>query len=236
MTQRRARQVAAAILWCLVAGLSLRPAGAAEASGEVQIVGAETGRLLSGGGSDTPFTLRLPDGAACPGDSQEGQYRVQSFLVPQAVDPGSLEYKGLRPQAAGGWALYGVDTTTYVNKATAKAASPGGEGTIINEPSLSFAVFKPGMVAPGRYRMGVACSLFAATERFWETQIDVVADDGEPSGFSWRVISAAATPPRSAGQGNSMLGVAVAGAGMVAAVVLVMARRRSRTPTPAGRR
>ena len=53
--------------------------------------------VLEGGGSATPFGLRLPEGAACQGDSADDSYRVEAFLVPEGTDPGSVVYGELAP-------------------------------------------------------------------------------------------------------------------------------------------
>jgi hypothetical protein len=197
--------------------------------GEAVVVSAEDGSPITGGGGDTTFSLALPDGAACPGDSEEGEYRVQSFLVPASVDPGGLQYKGLRPQTEGGWALYEVDTTTYMNRPTAKATEPGGEGTIINIPAFSFAVFDPGMIPLGRARIGIACSLYSETERYWATEVEIVADDGDPAGIAWTVID----PPTDAAQGDdSSSAIPVAIAVAVGTGAVILGRRRRRGPVP----
>lgn len=214
------RAAASAVVWLTLAGSVAAPARAVPKSGDAVLVNGRGTAPVGGGGSTTLFSIRLPDGAACPGDSEEGQYRVQSFIVPATVDPGTVRYRGTRPVAENGWALYGVDTRTFVNAATAKAAAPGGEGVIINVPVFSFGVFEPGMIPAGRYVAGIACSLFAETVRYWSTEIVLVADAGESAGFAWTVVDPppGAAPTRSTPQGGRLLtlGVAVAAAGSLA--------------------
>lgn len=184
-------------LWIVVAAAVLAvsvvlggPALAVSRSaGAVVVDGADRTKVLGRGGSSTPFSIRLPDGAACPGDSEQGQYRVQGFLVPAAADPGEVVYKGLRPVVDGAWALYRTDTTTFMNAPTNKAEEPGGEGRIINLPVLSLAVFEPGMLVIGRYHLGVACSLFSETKRYWSVEVEMVADAADkPAGIGWQVV------------------------------------------------
>src|SRR5687768_17333907 len=72
-------------------------AHAAENAGPAIVVGVgptglPTGAPLDEGGSATPFTLQLPVGAACTGDSASSDYRVQSYMVPSAVDPNTLTF------------------------------------------------------------------------------------------------------------------------------------------------
>src|SRR5262245_9642793 len=62
-------------------------------AGDVVVVDAiDNSSELTGGGSAVPFTLRLPDGATCPGDSAHDQWRVQSFLIPSTVDMASVKW------------------------------------------------------------------------------------------------------------------------------------------------
>jgi len=53
------------------------------------------------GNSSTSFTLRLPSGAACGGDSAHDGYRVQSYIVPSGIDPSTLTFNSSGPVPAG---------------------------------------------------------------------------------------------------------------------------------------
>ena len=90
---RVARWGLAALVVLLAAGSC---GGTATAAQSVDVRRAEvvapSGRPIDGGGSATPFTLRLPDGAACPGDSANDGYRVNSYMVPLDVDPTTVTY------------------------------------------------------------------------------------------------------------------------------------------------
>lgn len=225
---RRAETSATIVLATVALATTLLvPSPARAQSAEDAVVVDPDGLPMTGGSGDTPFSLHLPDGAACPGDSQDGQYRVQSFLVPVTADPATLRYQGLHPETDDGWALYEVNTNTYMNRPTAVATEPGGEGAIINIPSFSFAVFEPGMLPLGRMRIGLACSLFAETERHWEAQIEIVADEDDLAGISWTVVD----PPAGAGEGGSSTsvlgGVALAALAGVGATLLIRRRGAS---------
>lgn len=228
----RLRCLAMILPFALVVSLAHTRAASAtgERAGEATIVSTDELRPLTGGDGETPFTIFLPQGAACPGDSTQEQYRVQGFLAPGDVDPGTLIYKGMRPRAEGAWALYETSSRTFMNAATDMASDPGGEGRILGLPPFSFAVFDPGMVAPGRYHIGIACSLWTETERYWSTMIDVEADDQDVAGISWTVVD----PPDGAvapdGGGVSGLSLALGAAGIVFAgltVASAVSRRRS---------
>lgn len=196
--------------------------------GTAVVIDGETAEPIAGGSSQTAFSVALPSGAACPGDSLNN-YRVQSFLVPEAVDPGTLIYQGVRPGERDGsaryWALYEVNSNTYMNRPTDIADREGGEGTIINIPSFDYAVFDPGMVPTGRAHLGVACSLFGETVRYWSTLIDVTAEADDPAGIAWTVVD---PPAASESEDGSSGGIVAAVAGAVVIGGAVVVRRRSR--------
>src|SRR5258708_693344 len=49
---------------------------------------------LDGGGSGTTFTLAIPSGAHCAGDSTRSPwYREYSYMVPKGTDPVSVNFK-----------------------------------------------------------------------------------------------------------------------------------------------
>lgn len=201
-------------------------------AGDAAIVaGPQTTRTLGGGGSATEFSLRLPQGASCPGDSANDGFRVQSFIVPAADDPGALRYRSIGPVGPGRYALYDVFTNPYVQAQTAQADAPGGPGRIVNLPSFSFEAFPPGELGEGPYRVGIACTLLNETLRYWDASLvlERTADD-KPAGLRWKA------PVVGGHKGRAVPRVATATLlGAAAAVaVLGLARRRSRraVPTP----
>lgn len=196
-------------------------------TGTATVVDAQSREPISGGDGETAFSIRLPAGAACPGDSLDGNYRVQSFVAPIDSDPSTFVWKGLKPQVDGAWALYQVNTSTYMNAGTDKAPEPGGEGPIINIPSFSFAVFPKGTLTPGRYHIGLGCSLFAETERHWSTEIEIDSDESDVAGIAWRVVD----PPAGTGDDGLPIGAIAGGAlvalgGIATAAVVRNGRRR----------
>ena len=176
-----------------VAGVNL--AGASETdvdSNSIVVVagdGPNAGKQISDGKGSTSFSF-LPQGKSeCQGDSAEGNYRIQSFIVPQTVDPKSLTFESTKPAGVGNWALYDVNTRPYVQDLTSVAVAPGKPGRIDSIPQLSFAVFPPGTLAPGLYKMGIACSLMNDATRIWETTIEITEDlNDSPANIRWTVI------------------------------------------------
>lgn len=209
-----------AVLWTGIAA-----ATGADAGDAAVVAHGASAEPRTQGGSATPFSLRLPDGAACPGDSADDGYRVQGFLLPEAVDPAGVRYRSIGPADAG-YALYDEFSRPFVQVQTAKAEEDGGPGLILDLPTLDLAVFPRGELRPGRWRVGVACTLTNETVRFWDAQLRITEDRAdEPAGLRWRVLGADAT---SGGGTPALLPIAGIGAVVVGAVVVV----RRRTPRP----
>jgi hypothetical protein len=176
-----------------VAGVNLASASETDVDLNSVVVvagdGPNAGKQISDGKGSTSFSF-LPQGKSeCQGDSAEGNYRIQSFIVPQTVDPKSLTFESTKPAGAGNWALYDVNTRPYVQDLTSVAVAPGKPGRIDSIPQLSFAVFPPGTLAPGLYKMGIACSLMNDATRIWETTIEITEDlNDSPANIRWTVI------------------------------------------------
>lgn len=183
-------------------------ASAATDGGAAQVVNpvdgsAGSGTPLTAGASATPFTLRLPAGAACTGDSANDGYRVQSYMVPSTVSPAALtfDFLGPTPQGVGTslrQPLYTIDGNPYVNAQSANATPPGGPGPVINIPAFSFAVYQPGDVPGGTYNVGIACTKGNASptqlDVYWNAQLVVTASPAdEPAGFTWTAQQTAVT-------------------------------------------
>lgn len=203
--------------------------------GELEVVeAADHDRPLTQGGSATYFSLRLPEGASCPGDSAHDQWRTQSFIIPTTDDPALIAYGVAGPEGAGQHALYGVDTVPYAHQFLYPNDREGEPGLIPPIPPLSFAVFPPGVLADGDYRVGVACTYFRSTAVYWETEIAIQSDpDDEPAGFTWQVAPSAAGPASDTSATDWPVAGALAAAGVVAVAVLVpLLRRRSSRPHP----
>jgi hypothetical protein len=180
-------------------GLGVPQVLAAEFAGTLGMATAGTGSAqqpLSSGGSATPFALVLPSGAACPGDSATDDYRVQTYMVPSTVSPGTLTFdpNGPSPQGVGAdfrQPLFDTSGNPVVNRLTDIAT-----GTISGLPTFDFAVYGPDgpdLVPAGTYNVGVACTLNLVLERYWNVQLVFTADPAdEPSGITWTVVGAAA--------------------------------------------
>lgn len=200
-------------------------AGEGVDSGDAVIVdGRDSSKRIYEGNSAAVFTLRLPRDASCPGDSANDDYRIQSFIIPAEDDPGTLRYELVKPEGDSRWALYHVDTSPFLHQLTQMNEGAGEEGRIGGIPALSFAVFPPGEIPPGRYRIGIACTYYRETERYWDTEIVMAsAPDDEPGQMTWKVAGEA--EPSTGPTNAAYMALPVAGA---ATAVFIIRRPRRR--------
>jgi hypothetical protein len=198
-----------------------------ERAGSVTVVDLD-GEPLDHGASQTPFTLALPSGAACPGDSANGGYRIQSFVVPDGTDPGHLTYESTKPAGEGLWALYAVTSDPFVQGLTAVSLEPDDPGLIDGLPALDFAVFPPGTLAEGVNHVGIACTLFNETVLYWDTEIVLTNTPADtPAQLTWAVGGAPAGTSSSSSRPLRFVLAVLVLVVIVGAVVLNRRRRHS---------
>ena len=159
-------------------------------AGDVTVIdGADRQLEVGRGGSAALFSLRLPESSTCPGDSLHDQWRVQSFMVPVDVDVTQLQYGVIGPEGEQQYALYDERTKPFVNELTRANEVAGQPGFIGDIPVFSFGLFPPGTVAPGTYRIGLACTLLRETAKYWDAEIVIeAAADDQPAGLTWSVV------------------------------------------------
>lgn len=216
-----------------LAGLvTLAPSAAAGGRvGAAVVVGSDFTTPLDHGNSKTTFSLSLPNGASCPHDSIDGNYRVQSFIVPAAADVMALHWIDVGPQHPHAWGLFMADTNAWVNEPTQKAETKGGKGLIVNIPPFVFSSFSPGDIPAGKYKIGVACTLFGKTQQYWSTNV-VMRDDPQdhPAQIAWSVVD---PPARHASKRGATLGLTIAVFGGLLVLGLLVRRRNHTEATPA---
>lgn len=202
--------------------------------GSVTIV-SETREALTDGKGSTVFGLLLPSGASCPGDSRNDQWRVQTFIVPAAIDPGTLSYNSVGPEGEGMYALYGLDTNPITAVLTGPNGAPGLPGLIIGLRAASFEIFPPGTLADGTYRVGAACTFFGETASFWDTEFQISRDtEDKPAEIRWEVTTApvGAIPElaNDPGTNSGSFAAVVAGVLAIVAIAVFVVRRSRRSP------
>jgi hypothetical protein len=159
-------------------------------AGDATIVdGDSRGKVIDHGRSATRFSLVLPSGAACPGDSLHDQWTYQSFIVPASVDPMTIKFEVNGPTGKDQFALYDQYTASFHDGVTVPNNAPGQPGVIPSLPVFSFATFPPGTLPPGTYRVGIACTTWGRAQKlYWDTQIVVsAAPSDKPGQMVWRL-------------------------------------------------
>ena len=212
------RAVARVVLFAALATASViiggvSPASAATNNGPATITPTT-------GDSGTSFNLGLGSNPSCPGDSASGGYRVQSFMIPAAANVDTtLTFGANGPTAVGSefrQPLFDATTNPYTNELTDQALTNGGPGAISGVPAFNWgAVFDPGDVPAGSYRIGIACTLGPASGTqlvsYWSKVITVTSTgsgSGGPSQFTWDSTGAVPAAPVLAsplGIGNGQL-------------------------------
>ncbi len=197
---------------------------------------ANSGGALAAGGSAEQFTLTLPSGAACPGDSATGGYQVYSYLVPQSTDLSTLNFKGGHPSV--GLGLFTAGAYYHANTAV------GSPALIYNIPSnFSFdAVFQKTNLntllnggSSAVWELGLACgnvNANGALSNFWNTEVTFTASSSDSDGFMWSDTPGATTPEVPYTLILPVLAVAIIGG-----AVVIRRRRSVGSPTvgtPAG--
>ena len=215
------------------------PESATDAGGVTVVSASDRNDEITGGDTNTVFTLRLPTGSVCPGDSANDDWRVQTFIVPAETTLGSLSYGATRPSGEFMYGLYTTEGRPYTQVLLGQNPEPGLPGQILDPPALSFAPFTPDLLPLGRYKIGVACSYFEVGERYWDAELALTEDrEIQPGERRWTVASADGADGADAAAASSgddggldpMVVVAAAAAAAAVPVAAVLAYRRRRSP------
>jgi hypothetical protein len=213
------------------------PAGAATYEGAATLYNTTTSQPDSGGSGDN-FTVNLPSGAACPGDTTSGGYLIDSYFVPQSTDVTSLSFTGGFPST--GYALYN-STNNHPFEA---ANTNSGTGQIAGIPqTLQFGAqvtrnhpTKATLLAgSGVWEVGIACDLNGVLTSYWNTEVTFTASNTDPGGFTWADVPGAPTPVPSTPEVPYALVLPFLAAAIVGGSVLVRRRRaHGNAATPVG--
>jgi hypothetical protein len=213
----------------LVALWAPLPAGALEPAGKPLVI-TPSGQGLASGGSATPFTLRLPSGARCPGDTYHHGYLIFSYVVPTTLDPSSLTFPSNFPRS-------GVDLITVVGVPFVTQATDPYAATIATLPDFSWSRYDhdTAELPLGTYNVGIACAHgLGRVERYWNVKFDFASSATDPGGFTWRVPDASASPTHS---GTNYLIWTFLGLGWLlvlgSALMFGFRRRRRKVSAPA---
>lgn len=234
LSARRVFTVTFTTVLALALGSSMTEAAATgEDAGSVVIVDPlNVERAYQRGDSTSAFTLRLPDGATCPGDSANDGWRVQSFIVPAGTDLAALEFSANRPnhgEPASSRSLREINGGIFTQRMTEPNQALGEPGRILALPPLTFAYFDTGTFPPGLYEIGVACTTPDwKVRRFWHAEIEFeTAPDVEPGGMRWTFLGDGSEPAAEESFPVLAAGAAtVVGIGLLIVGVFSFRRRR----------
>jgi hypothetical protein len=168
--------LAAVVLLSILGIFSALPASGATNNGTATLT-------QSSGTGATNFTINLGGSASCPGDGNAG-YRWQTFMIPAAADiDATLTFASSGPTAVGSefrQPLFDSSGSPVVSKLPDIAVAPATTGGISGIPNFNFQVFSPGDIPNGTYKIGVACTLGAASasqlKSYWSQQITITND------------------------------------------------------------
>ena len=189
--------VAVALAACTAAAmLAVTGVGTASAStlnGIATTATPSNDKYLASGGSNTVFTVTLPSGAACTGDTAHNGYHVWSYLVKQSASIAAT------PSLTGpsqGFGLYESDLNYYgpVNTAQNTGEIIGipndfswGAGVTGGSFTAAELLYTGG--TSGIWEAGIACanSSGVLTDN-WNTEITFTQSGTDPNGFTWSAI------------------------------------------------
>jgi hypothetical protein len=177
----------------MVAGVGFLFAGLAQAStlnGVATVADPGTTTALTSGGSDTQFTLVLPAGAACSGDTATGGYHIYSYLIPEGTALSSVTFN---QHPSTGLGLFDETGSYYgpVNTAVQTGQVPTlpndfewGAFIAAHPSDLATLLYTGG--TSGVWEGGIACATTAGVvSDNWNTQFTFTQSNSDANGFVW---------------------------------------------------
>ena len=172
-------------------------AGASTLNGIATIATPGTLAPLTSGGSATQFTVTLPAGAACTGDTASGNYHVFSYFVDPSVTITSLNFATQQPSAGfglvdGSGAYYGPANTAITTGQVVQIPQNFQWAPVVTTDS----VYTPAQLAAQPYwNTGIACAnASGAVTDYWNAQVVFTATSSDSNGFIWAVGPSTGAP------------------------------------------
>ena len=225
--------VALAVLIPTQTALAQTDAGVNDAGDVVVTEAANVNRAMGSGDSTSTFSLRLPQGASCQGDSANDDWRVSTFLVPADTNLDTLTYRATRPDGELYRSLRQLNGDIFVMQFTGANPGPGQPGLISAIPPLTMAWYEAGSLAPGTYKIGVACTDPSfVVQRYWDNTVELVAaPEVDPGGLRWAVVTPSTlTQPDSSSSSSTTWAALLSAFIVIAGAVLIRRQRRRLSP------
>lgn len=194
------------------------------------------GTLVNTGDGTTRFFIVLPDGATCPGDSANDQWRTHTFLVPEDDDVLGLWFGSSGPEPPwedDRYPMFNVANGLPLAQMMLQRNDVAGRpGVVEQSVETSFAEHAENGIVDGRYRLGTACGYFRQTTQYWDLVVDISVDgSATPDGLQWRVVAGeGAAVPAPPFDTEKWVGRALIAIGALAVLWLVVTRRRPARP------
>ena len=172
------------------------PAGASTVNGVATIAAPGQTTPLTGGGSNTPFTVVLPAQAACDGDTATGGYHVYSYLVQKGTALSGVTFVGF-PSVGYGLVdntgnYYGPVNTAIGTGQIVGIPNNFEWGPWVSDQGLTASDFLysgSGDTASGVWEAGLACANSSgALVDNWNTEVTFNASSSDPNGFTWTAV------------------------------------------------
>jgi hypothetical protein len=208
---RKGRKILAATLTGLASASTLFvatavPASASTVNGIATIASPGTTTELASGGSTSQFTVALPSGAACDGDTATGGYRVYSYLLPLATALSSVTF--VRHPSTG-LGLFSPTGTYFgpVNTAIGTGEVPSLPnnfewGPIIADNYVPLTgtggllYSGSGSSASGIWNAGIVCANTSGVPvDNWNTEVTFLASSSDANKFTWTAVPGSGTAP-----------------------------------------
>ena len=176
---------------------------------------------LADGGSLTPFSLILPKGARCPGDTASKSFHVDSYVLPERVKPPDVHFRG-------GWPYGYEPLEAFVGAPFFAINTERNTGRVLGLPVFSWNRYaRLSLVDPGVYNIGIMCSdRNDNPTTYWNTRVRFQTDATDPHHLRWVAIGSTATTTASGGtSGPAVVAIVLVVAVALVGVVLVARRR-----------
>jgi len=195
---------------------SVAPAGASTLDGTATITNPSL-VPISSGGSTTEFSVALPAGADCSGDTATDGYHVYSYLVQQGTSITGITFTTHPSEGLGlvnNTGVYYGPVNTAINTGQIISIPTNFEwAPLLSDGATLAQLLYSG--SSGVWEAGLACANSSGVlTDYWNTQVTFTASGSDPNGFVFSVVPPASTPEVSAPVVFPLAGGAILGTGL----------------------